>query len=133
MGYFVFVVIILIVFGILYFAFLKIKNKKKLWIEKIKDFQKKLKQISTNFSSKEKIIDADKLYHKILLELWYKWDFWEILKQKPIVIWNIDKIWELHKIRNKLVHDFDNYEEVFLKNKSREFISEIENLVKGLK
>lgn len=133
MEYFVFLIILLLILWIIYIAFFKLKNRKKLWEAKIKDFRKKLKQIQSSISSKEKLIDSDKLYHKILLELWYSGDFWEILKQKPIIIWDLDKIWELHKIRNKLVHDFDNYDEVFLKGKSKEFLSEVEKLLKDLK
>lgn len=133
MEYFVFLIILLLILWIIYIAFFKLKNRKKLWEAKIKDFRKKLKQIQSSISSKEKLIDSDKLYHKILLELWYNGDFWEILKQKPIIIWDLDKIWELHKIRNKLVHDFDNYDEVFLKGKSKEFLSEVEKLLKDLK
>ncbi len=131
----IFIILLFVLFLSLaiYLAFFKLKNRKKLGIEKIKDFQKRLKQINSNISSKEKVIDSDKLYHKILLELWYEWDFWEILKQKPIIIWDLDKIWELHKIRNKLVHDFDNYDEVFLKGKSKDYIHEIEKLLKDLK
>lgn len=133
MWYFVSFVIILLIFWIFFLAFLKLRNRKNLWVEKIKYFQKKLKQISAHISSKEKLIDADKLYHKILLELWYTGDFWEILKQKPIIIWDLDKIWDLHKIRNKLVHDFDNYDEVFLKGKSKDYIGEVEKLLKDLR
>lgn len=133
MEYFILSIVLVFVLLVIYLAFFKLKNRKKLWVEKIKDFQKKLKQVSNNISSKEKIIDADKLFHKILIELWYNGDFWEILKQKPIIIWDIDKIWELHKIRNKLVHDFDNYDEVFLRWKSKDYIGEVEKLLKDLR
>ncbi len=130
MKYIILIIILLIIIS-LYFAFFW-KKYKKLSPEKIKDFQKKLKTISSHISSKEKIIDSDKLYHKILLEVWYVWDFWTILKQKPLVIDDLNKIWELHKIRNKLVHDFDNYAETLLREKSKEFSREIEKLLKKL-
>jgi hypothetical protein len=126
-------IIIFLVFAVLVYAFFKIKNKKKISPEKINDFNKKLSQIKSNVSSKEKIIDSDKLYHKILQEIWYVWDFWEILKENPIVISNINKIWELHKIRNKIAHEFDNYDEVFLRAKSQDYIKEISSLLKDLK
>lgn len=127
------IIVILIIIFAIYFAFIWWKKWKKLSSEKIKDFTKKLKQISSNISSKEKIIDSDKLYHKILGEAWYTWDFWEILKQKPIIIWDLDKVWELHKIRNKLVHDFDQFDERVLLTKSNEFVKEIEKLLNKLK
>ena len=125
-----FILIIFLLLG-LYIEFIWFKRHKKLPEEKIKDFKKKLKQIENCTSNKEKIIDTDKLYHKILLECWYNWDFWKILKEKPIKIKNLDKIWELHKLRNKLVHDFDNFEEKMLITKSKEFVLEIENLIKN--
>lgn len=131
-NYIIYILIIIFLLVAIYFAFIWWKKRKKLSPEKIKDFQKKLKQIGANISSKEKIIDADKLYHKILLEAWYLWDFWSILKQKPLIIDDLNKIWELHKIRNKLVHDFDNYAENILKEKSKEFVKEIEKLLKKL-
>jgi len=66
MKYIILIIILLIIIS-LYFAFFW-KKYKKLSPEKIKEFQKKLKIISSHISSKEKIIDSDKLYHKILLE-----------------------------------------------------------------
>jgi uncharacterized protein YutE (UPF0331/DUF86 family) len=62
--------------------------------------------------------------------LWYKWDFWNILKTVPIVISDIDKIWELHKIRNKLVHDFDAISRYNLAKSEREYKEELEKLLK---
>lgn len=131
-NYIIYIFIIIFLLVAIYFAFIWWKKWKKLSKEKIKDFEKKLKQINANISPKEKIIDSDKLYHKILQEVWYNWDFWEILKQKPIIIWDLDKIWELHKVRNKLVHDFDNHAETFLRDKSKEYFKEIEKLLKKL-
>jgi hypothetical protein len=58
-----------LVFAVLLYAFFKVKNKKKISTDKINDFSKKLSQIKSNISSKEKIIDCDKLYHKILQEI----------------------------------------------------------------
>lgn len=132
-NYIIYFFIICFLLLAIYFAFIWWKKWKKLSKEKIKDFEKKLKQINTNISSKEKIIDSDKLYHKILQEAWYNWDFWEILKQKPLIINDLDKIWELHKIRNKLVHDFDQFDERVLLTKSNEFVKEIEKLLNKLK
>jgi hypothetical protein len=79
-------------------------------------------------SSKEQIIDFDKLLHKILKIKWFEWNLWEILKQNPEIIYNIDHVWKLHKLRNKLVHDFDIVSEQILIKKVKEYekiISEI--------
>jgi hypothetical protein len=48
---------------------------------------------------------------------------------KPEQISDIQKIWELHKLRNKLVHDFDNHEVVYLRKKSKEFQAEWNKLL----
>ena len=61
--------------------------------------------------------------------MWYEGNFWEILKLNPEEIKNINKIWELHKLRNKLVHDFDLLEEVILNRKSKEYKQEILKLL----
>lgn len=104
-------------------------RKKKLTEEKKEYFKQLLKQIENQTEAKQKIIDYDKLYHKILLELWYKWDFWSILKISPMVISDIDKIWELHKFRNKLVHDFDLFNANILNKKENEYKTELEKLL----
>jgi len=132
-SYVIYIFIIVFLLIAIYFAFFYSQKGKKLDDKKLKNFQKKLKQISLNTSSKEIIIYADKLYHKILEEIWYSWDFWEILKQNPPIITNLDKIWELHKIRNKLVHDFYNYDERFLLTKWNEFLKELEKILHKLK
>ncbi|MDR2411072.1 MAG: hypothetical protein LBD88_00185 [Candidatus Peribacteria bacterium] len=44
-------------------------RKKKLTEEKKEYFKQLLKQIENQTEAKQKIIDYDKLYHKILLEL----------------------------------------------------------------
>lgn len=132
-NYIIYFLIIVFLLVAIYFAFIWWKKWKKLDDKKLKDLQKKLSIIKKSESPKEKIIDADKLYHKILQEAGYNWDFWSILKQKPIIIWDLDTIWELHKMRNKLVHDFDQYEERILLTKSNEFLKETEKLLHNLK
>ena len=53
----------------------------------------------------EKIVQYDKIYHHILKSLGYRWSFGEILKRNPKEIRNLNEVWELHKLRNRLVHD----------------------------
>ena len=53
----------------------------------------------------EQIIEYDKIYHHILKSLGYRWSFGEILKRNPKEIKNINDVWEVHKLRNRLVHD----------------------------
>jgi len=125
----IFVIFILIVLIWIYLIF-KYTKKYRIQPEKIKFFNVQLKRVVLNWSYKEQIIDIDKLYHKVLLEAGYNWTFWEILKTEPSEIWNLQKIWELHKLRNKLVHDFDLLSEKILKKNSNEYKSEIKKLIK---
>ena len=102
----------------------KITNSKKVF------FNKQLKKIIWSSSYKEQVVDLDKLYHKILQEAGYNGTFWEILKSHPSEISNINKIWELHKLSNKLVHDFDILWDNVLKNKAIDYSREIKNILK---
>lgn len=124
------VIIILLVLWVFFLVFFLWK-KKKLWEGRRKYFLQILSKVKKNSSSKSKIIDYDKLYHNILKDIWYKWTFWEILKSNPKVIININKIWELHKLRNKLVHEFDEHES--LDSKAIEYEKEIKNLFNDVK
>jgi len=109
-------------------------SKRKFSRIKSKNYQKKISQITcARCSSKEQIINLDIILHNILLDLGYKWTVWEILKQSPEYIVNINKIWEVHKIRNNLVHNLDNnYSEKFLRLKLAEFVKEIKMLLKNI-
>ena len=122
-------IIILISWISLIFKFKK--KKGKLSAEKIIIFEKQLKKISSEIDSKAKIIDYDKLYHKVLNGLWYEGNFWDILKLKPEEISDLNKIWKLHKLRNKLVHDFDLLEEVLLRKNATQYETEIKKLIKN--
>lgn len=126
----IFIVIIIIW---IYLIFKFSKTKYKITTNKLIFLNKQLKRIVVNGSYKEQIIDMDKLYHKILLEWWYNWTFWEILKSKPSEISDLNKIWELHKLRNKLVHDFDILSVQILKNNSNNYKNEIKRLFNQFK
>lgn len=116
---------------IIYWIFLVIKySKKKLLSDEKREFiLNNFKKIFADIDIKHKIIDYDKLYHKILVEIWYEWSFGEILKLEPKEISDINKIWELHKLRNKLVHDFDLLDDGILNKKAEEYKGEIERLL----
>jgi len=124
-----FVIILLLAFVLLWFFS---KKSKKLTNNQKKEIIKIFNKIKKSKSNKEKIIDFDKLYHKILLDLWYKWSFWEILKKEPKEVLNLNKIWELHKLRNNLVHQFNNEKEDFLEKKVWEYIKEINLILKNV-
>ena len=109
---------------------LKFSKKKKLSEADKKELKNIFKNMKVNKSDKEKLIDYDKLYHKILQKFWYNWTFWEILKTKPNEIWNLNKVWELHKLRNKLVHYVDEKIKENLSLKVKEYEKEIEIILK---
>lgn len=125
----IFVTIFVIIVLVWLFLIFKFKKRYKISQQKKIFFTKQLKNIIWLNSYKEQLVDMDKLYHKILLEAWYKWTFWEILKQEPREVSNLNKIWELHKFRNKLVHDFDYSSEKILKENSINYITEIKKLL----
>ncbi len=110
---------------------LRHSKKKKLDESKQKELKKLLKNInSIDNNPKQKIIDYDKLYHKILQELGYEGNFWEILKKEPNEIRDLDKVWKLHKLRNKLVHEFDLVTNATLNKKAEEYEREIKVFLK---
>jgi hypothetical protein len=51
------------------------------------------------------------------------------LKQVPIEIHDINKIWTLHRVRNKLVHDFDLLSENVLRKNASEYKKELEKII----
>jgi hypothetical protein len=133
MEFLIIFLIILIIWIWIYFSFF---YKKKAWFteDQIKSFNKKIKLIkSPSYSEREKIMELDKLYHYILRQAWYTGSFWEILKQEPVCIEDLNEIWRLHKVRNKLAHDFEEFELIKLKKDSRKYLNQIENLIKTLK
>jgi len=129
MFYFVLISVLFIII-IWIFLIIKFSKSRKLPENKRQFFEKNYKKIYWSSDTKHQIIDLDKLYHKLLLEIWHKWTFGEILKTKPREIGDLNKIWELHKLRNKLVHDFDLLEEVILTKRVKEYKREFEQLLK---
>lgn len=124
------VIIIILIWIYLIFFY---KWQKKIPKNKI-DYYKNivLKTQNSQISSKEKIVTYDKIYHNILKETGYEWNFWEILKKKPSVIKDINKIWELHKLRNVLVHEIESSEEKKLISQWNSYKDEILKLLKWL-
>lgn len=124
-------IFILILLLWIYFLFFY-NSKKKLTKKEITYYKTLSKEVSIkSISNKEKIITFDKIYHDILKKSGYKWTFWEILKKKPIIIQDLNSIWELHKLRNKLVHEVEFNEEKLLEKQVKNYFNEIEKLLKN--
>lgn len=105
---------------------------KKLSSKQKKYFEKLLWEISKEKSPQHQIINYDKLYHKILLGLWYQWSFWEILKSVPNEISDIETIWNIHKLRNKIVHEFHASSDSDLKAQAKKYHKNISSLLKKI-
>ncbi len=130
MNFFILLVVFIIIIIFIFFLVYIYSRKSVLSDFDKKDLFNKYKKIlNSNISYKEKIIDFDKLFHLILQKIGYIWSFWDILKQNPKEIININKIWELHKLRNKLVHDFDLLSDSILRKKVREYEYEIKRIL----
>ena len=129
---FIISVVVIIILGWIYLIFF-FKWHKKLSKNRI-DYYKSIviKTQNSQISSKEKIVTYDKIYHNILKETGYEWNFWEILKKKPSVIKDINKIWELHKLRNVLVHEIESSDEKKLISQWISYKGEILKLLKEL-
>lgn len=131
-----FIIVLFVVFlrAIILIFYFKFKFKKKISKEIYDLYMKKIRFLENpKFSNREKIIEIDKYFHIILKEAWYVWDFWAILKKEPKVVNDLNKIWELHKLRNTLVHDTKDFEDKFLRNKRKDYEKELEKLLNNLK
>jgi len=71
----------------------------------------------------------DNILHHILKEYGYQGTLGDQLKAKPLIIDNLDTIWNLHKLRNRLAHDMEAISASVLENKSREFEKEVLRLL----
>jgi hypothetical protein len=68
--------------------------------------------------------------HHILKDFGYAGTVGDQLKAKPRVISNLDAVWSLHKLRNKLAHSMETVSEGLLERKADEFEKVVINLLK---
>ncbi|MCH8518169.1 hypothetical protein LAT59_00185 [Candidatus Gracilibacteria bacterium] len=97
-----------------------------------KNFQKRLSEIIQKDSFRQ-VIELDKLYHHILLELGYSGSFGNILKKNPREIDDIEIVWRLHKIRNRLVHDEKHISNHILHKDTQSYCREIKRILGKIK
>lgn len=114
----------------LWILILMFQKNKKLSSHQIKKYSLYLAKIEKLDSPSEQIVQFDKLYHTILKWYGYKGTFWEILKKKPTIITNIQNIWDLHKLRNQIVHDLVDIPEPQLEKQSRLYLKETQRILK---
>lgn len=116
---------------ILWIGFLAFAKRKRigLWKGKIEFYKKEIKK-SYYLSASEKILNYDKILNHVLKDYWYEWNVWDQLKAKPSVIWNLDEVWKLHKIRNQIAHELWQMSEVKLIHDAKRFETILSNLLK---
>lgn len=121
--------IVIVLWLFLMFKFRKRKNK--IAKSRIEFFEKRLKVIMwPSYSYREQILELDKLLHYVLKDLSYEGTLWDILKLQPVEITSLDEVWRLHKLRNKLAHDFDEIANTALKRDAKNFEWEIRKILK---
>lgn len=84
---------------------------------------------NTKKSPKERYIELDVLYHHILQSLGYAGSFGSILKQSPVVVKDLDTIWKLHKLRNRLVHEMQTISDREIETTLKEYLCETKDIL----
>jgi len=111
-------------------AKIKIKFQKKI-SEKDKNFIKtKWQKITNTNNNNQAILDADKLLQISLQKIGIKGSVGEQLKNKNNKISNINEIWEAHKIRNKIAHEFFEPNEKETQLTLKKYKKTIEEIIK---
>ncbi|MDD2917173.1 MAG: hypothetical protein PHH70_04990 [Candidatus Gracilibacteria bacterium] len=103
--------------------------KKKLKEDKKSYYMREIQKASVLTSPTERIMRYDMIMHHILKEYGYSGTVGDQLKAQPGVIKDIDAIWSLHKLRNKLAHSMETVSEGLLESKAHEFEKEILRLL----
>ncbi len=120
----IWIVILWIILLFLYWT----KRKPKLSKDRIWYYQKEIKKCVYS-SPQDKIIQYDKILNYILKDLWYEWNLADQLKQNPKEIKDIQTIWKLHKLRNRLAHELSPIANNILLNESKNFEKELFKLL----
>jgi len=120
------IIITLLVGVILVVVFSK---KKHLGESKKSYYRKEIQKVSTLPSPTERIMRYDMIMHHILSDYGYTGTVGDQLKAKPRIIRNLDTIWNLHKLRNKLAHDMETVSNGLLEKKAQEFEKEVLGLL----
>lgn len=120
------VIIILLVGVFLTFGF---SGKKQLKKDKKAYYTKEIQKVSALTSPTERIMRYDMIMHHILKDYGYSGTVGDQLKAKPRVIRDLNAIWSLHKLRNKLAHSMETVSEGLLERKAEEFEKEVLRLL----
>lgn len=121
------VIILVLLFGV--FLTFWFSGKKELKKDKKAYYQKEIQKVSTLPSPTERIMRYDMIMHHILKDYGYSGTVGDQLKAKPRMMNNLNVIWSLHKLRNKLAHSMETVSTDLLERKADEFEKEILRLL----
>ena len=127
---YIFIGIVVIALFVGVFLSFRFWNKKNLKKNKKEYYEKEIQKISLLPSPTERIMRYDMILHHILKDYGYSGTVGDQLKAKPRMITNLDAIWSLHKLRNKLAHDMGTISPDLLERKGDEFEKVVLNLLK---
>ncbi|MDD5377281.1 MAG: hypothetical protein PHH16_04150 [Candidatus Gracilibacteria bacterium] len=126
--FFLAIIITILLVGV--FLIFRFSSKKQLKKDKKSYYEKEVRKVSNLPSPTERIMRYDMIMHHILKDYGYSGTVGDQLKAKPRMIHNLDAIWNLHKLRNKLAHSMDTISEGLLERKAQEFEKEVLRLLK---
>jgi len=123
---------LIVVLGIAILAYWSMAKRKRLGRKKKEFFSQTLSSI-TSLPYRDQVIQCDILLDQILSALGYSGSLGEKLKKNPVCIENeINVVWRLHKLRNTLVHSFEQQSEVLMKKESAAYIRLLGNTLEKL-
>lgn len=126
---YIFAVIIIIIPLLGVFFTFWFSKQRELRKDKKDEYKNDIQKISILSSPSEQIMKYDIILHRILKDYGYSWNVCDQLKAKPRMINNLNTIWSLHKLRNKLAHDMEPISVDLLKKNAQEFEKELLKLL----
>lgn len=110
MKYFIAIVIIFVIAGLIIIAYVNFNRfRKKLNPKLIEQIQTEWKKLIRENNPRHAILEADKLLDHALTQLGYTGSLGTKLKNHPKLFRKINDVWAAHKVRNNIAHKL-NYE-----------------------
>ena len=114
-------ILLFVIISIVYAIHWRYFRNRKLTPERKRFYTTQI-QLLNNKSSNERIIAYDKILSHILSDIGYTGTVAEKLKKKPSLISEfLEDIWRLHKLRNRLVHEFAEIQEQDLEKSAQQY------------
>lgn len=104
-------ILLLVIISIVYAIHWRYFRNRKLLPHRKKFYTTQIQSLN-QASSSERIIAYDKILSHILSDIGYNGTVADKLKKKPRLLQtSLEDIWKLHKLRNRLVHEFTEIQE----------------------